>query len=152
MQDWLKASLARLSQKSDVAVTIRYALERWSALLRYCEDGRVEMDNNAAERALRAVALGRTTIGLRDRTREENARPPSRVCWVGQAERDRSGSIPELGAAAHCRSPHQSDRGTAAVESASGQIAGGGGGMTPRLPQTNRVHNLPDRWHDLKRH
>jgi transposase len=59
MQAWLKATLGKLSQKSDVAVAIRYALERWSALLRYCEDGRVEMDNNAAERALRAVALGR---------------------------------------------------------------------------------------------
>jgi len=59
MQAWWKATLAKLSQKSDVAVAIRYALERWSALLRFCEDGRVEMDNNAAERALRAVALGR---------------------------------------------------------------------------------------------
>ena len=59
MHVWLKATLAKLSQKSDVALAIRYALERWSALLRYCEDGRIEMDNNAAERALRAVALGR---------------------------------------------------------------------------------------------
>lgn len=59
MQAWLKATLGTLSQKSDVAVAIRYALERSSALVRYCEDGRVEMDNNAAERALRAVALGR---------------------------------------------------------------------------------------------
>jgi len=59
MHVWLKATLAKLSQKSDVAVAIRYALERWTALLRFCEDGRVEMDNNAAERALRAVALGR---------------------------------------------------------------------------------------------
>lgn len=59
MNVWLKATLAKLSQKSDVAVAIRYALERWTALLRFCEDGRVEMDNNAAERALRAVALGR---------------------------------------------------------------------------------------------
>jgi len=56
---WLKATLAKLSQKSDVAAAIRYALERWAALLRYCDDGRIEMDNNAAERALRAVALGR---------------------------------------------------------------------------------------------
>jgi transposase len=56
---WWKATLAKLSQKSDVAMAIRYALDRWSALLRFCEDGRVEMDNNAAERALRAVALGR---------------------------------------------------------------------------------------------
>ena len=59
MNVWLKATLGKLSQKSDVAVAIRYALERWSALLRFSEDGRVEMDNNAAERALRAVALGR---------------------------------------------------------------------------------------------
>jgi transposase len=59
MHVWLKATLSKLSQKSDVAVAIRYALERWTALLRFCEDGRVEMDNNAAERALRAVALGR---------------------------------------------------------------------------------------------
>jgi transposase len=56
---WWKTTLSKLSQKSDVAVAIRYALERWSALLRFCEDGRIEMDNNAAERALRAVALGR---------------------------------------------------------------------------------------------
>jgi len=59
MHVWLKATLAKLSQKSDVAVAARYALERWNALLRYCKDGRIEMDNNAAERALRAVALGR---------------------------------------------------------------------------------------------
>ena len=59
MNAWLKAMLAKLSQKSDVAVAIRYALERWTALLRFCEDGRIEMDNNAAERSLRAVALGR---------------------------------------------------------------------------------------------
>src|SRR5580658_7675232 len=59
MRAWWKATLGKLSQKSDVAIAIRYALDRWSALLRFCEDGRVEMDNNAAERALRAVALGR---------------------------------------------------------------------------------------------
>ena len=56
---WLKATASRMSSKSDVAVAIQYALGRWDALTLYCEDGRVEMDNNAAERALRAVALGR---------------------------------------------------------------------------------------------
>ncbi len=59
MHAWLKATLTKLSQKSDVAMAIRYALDRWEALLRFSEDGRIEMDNNAAERALRAVALGR---------------------------------------------------------------------------------------------
>jgi transposase len=59
MHAWLKATMAKLSRKSDVALAIHYALERWAALRRFCEDGRVEMDNNAAERALRAVAVGR---------------------------------------------------------------------------------------------
>jgi transposase len=40
-------------------VAIRYALSNWVALTRYVADGRLEIDNNAAERALRAVALGR---------------------------------------------------------------------------------------------
>jgi transposase len=38
---------------------MRYALSRWPALIRYRDDGRLEIDNNAAERSLRAVALGR---------------------------------------------------------------------------------------------
>jgi len=59
MHAWLKATMAKLSRKSDVAMAIHYALERWASLRLFCEDGRVEMDNNAAERALRAVAVGR---------------------------------------------------------------------------------------------
>ncbi len=59
MHEWLQETLAKLSRKSAVASAIAYALGRWTALLRYCDDGRLEIDNNAAERALRAVALGR---------------------------------------------------------------------------------------------
>jgi len=40
-------------------MAVRYALGRWEALLRFCDDGGIEIDNNAAERALRVVALGR---------------------------------------------------------------------------------------------
>jgi transposase len=56
---WFKASLSRLSKKSEVTVAIHYALGRWTPFMRYCNDGTLEIDNNAAERALRAVALGR---------------------------------------------------------------------------------------------
>jgi transposase len=56
---WLQASLPTISSKSELATAIRYALARWPALSRYVEDGRIEIDNNAAERALRDVALGR---------------------------------------------------------------------------------------------
>jgi transposase len=59
MYEWLQATLAQLSRKSTVAAAIGYALGRWPALLRYCGDGQLEIDNNAAERALRAVAIGR---------------------------------------------------------------------------------------------
>ena len=56
---WLRTTLTQLSKKSELALAIRYALSRWTALTRYRDDGRLEIDNNAAERALRAVALGR---------------------------------------------------------------------------------------------
>ena len=59
LHQWLQSTLAVVSRKSEIAAAIRYALGRWRALLRYSEDGTIEIDNNAAERALRAVALGR---------------------------------------------------------------------------------------------
>ena len=59
MREWLRQTLARVSKKSELAKAIGYVLTRWSALTRYVEDGRIEIDNNAAERALRVVALGR---------------------------------------------------------------------------------------------
>jgi transposase len=59
LKQWLEEVLGQLSKKSDTAMAVRYALGRWEALLRYCDDGHLEIDNNAAERSLRAVALGR---------------------------------------------------------------------------------------------
>jgi transposase len=59
LRQWLEATLSKLSRKSETTVAIRYALSRWNALTRYIEDGHVEIDNNAAERSLRGVALGR---------------------------------------------------------------------------------------------
>ena len=59
LRQWFETTLPKLSRKSDTTAAIRYALSLWDALLRYTNDGRLEIDNNAAERALRAVALGR---------------------------------------------------------------------------------------------
>jgi transposase len=56
---WLEGTLSKVSMKSTLATAIKYALARWAALVRYIDDGRIEIDNNAAERAIRAVALGR---------------------------------------------------------------------------------------------
>jgi transposase len=59
LKDFLERALASLSGKSTLAVAIRYSLSRWPALCRFAHDGRLEMSNNAAERAIRPLALGR---------------------------------------------------------------------------------------------
>jgi len=55
LHDWLEVSLTKLSRKSDTTAAIRYALTLWSALTRFCDERKLEIDNNAAERSLRAV-------------------------------------------------------------------------------------------------
>jgi transposase len=59
LKQWFEETLEKLSRKSDTAMAVRYALGQWEALMRFCDDGGIEIDNNAAERALRCVALGR---------------------------------------------------------------------------------------------
>jgi transposase len=59
LERWLRETLASLSQKSETSKAIQYALNQWQALVFYIDDGVVDIDNNSAERALRAVALGR---------------------------------------------------------------------------------------------
>jgi len=49
----------RVSAKSELAKAARHSLARWQTLTRYVDDGRIEINNSAAERALRGVAVGR---------------------------------------------------------------------------------------------
>lgn len=59
LRAWLIETQSTLSVKSPLAGAIQYTLGRWTALTRYVDDGRIEIDNNAAERAIRALVLGR---------------------------------------------------------------------------------------------
>ncbi len=59
MKLWLETTLPKLSAKSNLAKAMRYTLSRWAGLNRYVDDGRAEVDNNAAERSIRGIALGR---------------------------------------------------------------------------------------------
>ena len=59
MQTWLTEQLERVSGRSILAQAIRYALNHWDGLVLYLDDGRLEMDTNTVERAMRPVALGR---------------------------------------------------------------------------------------------
>ena len=59
LEAWLRAQHMRVSRKAEIGKAIAYALNHWAALTRFLEDGRVCMSNNAAERALRGIAVGR---------------------------------------------------------------------------------------------
>jgi transposase len=59
LHTWLTEQLERVPGRSTLAQAIRYALNHWRGLIRFLDDGRLEMDNNVVERAIRPVALGR---------------------------------------------------------------------------------------------
>ena len=59
LHGWMTQTLTQVSAKSPMAQAVGYALSNWTALTRFVDDGRIEAHNNAAERALRCVALGR---------------------------------------------------------------------------------------------
>lgn len=59
LRQWLDDNHKRLPHKSGTAEAIRYSLSRWTSLCRFLDDGTIEIDNNAAERAIRPIALGR---------------------------------------------------------------------------------------------
>ena len=56
---WLRQQRAKLSRSNDLATAMDYLLKRWPAFTRFLDDGRICLSNNAAERALRGIALGR---------------------------------------------------------------------------------------------
>jgi hypothetical protein len=77
---WLGEQLSRISQKSRLAEAIRYALSRWAGLSLFLEDGRIEIDSNTVERAIRPLAL----------TRKHRRDPDARTAHDhGDAERGR---------------------------------------------------------------
>jgi transposase len=58
-EPWLRTKLGLISQKTKLAEAIRYALSRWDGLTRFIADGRIEIDSNVVERAIRQIALNR---------------------------------------------------------------------------------------------
>jgi hypothetical protein len=59
LESWMREQRVKLSRGNDVAKAMDYMLKRWSAFTRFLDDGRICLSNNAAERALRGIALGR---------------------------------------------------------------------------------------------
>lgn len=59
LKTWLEAQLATVSRKSTIAEAIRYGLGRWDGLVRFLDDGRIEIDSNVVERTIRPIAINR---------------------------------------------------------------------------------------------
>jgi transposase len=59
LRDWLETQLSKVSAKSPIAEAIRYGLNHWDGLVRFLDDGRIELDTNIVERSMRPVALTR---------------------------------------------------------------------------------------------
>jgi transposase len=59
LENWMREQRTKLSRGNDVAKAMDYMLKRWAAFTRFLEDGRICLSNNAAERAIRCIALGR---------------------------------------------------------------------------------------------
>src|SRR4029077_3582503 len=59
LRAWLETRLAAVSEKSTIAEANRYGFHHWDGLVRFLDDGRIEMDTNSVERAMRPIALNR---------------------------------------------------------------------------------------------
>ena len=59
LEAWMREQRAKLSRRNDIAKAMDYMLKRWTAFTRFLDDGRICMSNNAAERGVRGIALGR---------------------------------------------------------------------------------------------
>jgi hypothetical protein len=87
LEPWLRGKLGLISQKSKLAEAIRYALVRWDGLIRFVDDGRIEIDSNVVERANPAFGIDAQKcavcwLGSRWRASPHWSRPASCARWI----------------------------------------------------------------------
>jgi hypothetical protein len=105
LEGWMRSERARLSRHADVAKAMDYMLKRWAAFTRFLSDGRICLTNNAAERALRGIAIGRKNwlfAGSDCGGERAASMIPDRH---RQAQQHRSAGLARRRAAPHCRPP-----------------------------------------------
>ena len=109
--------LGQISGKSALAQALRYSLSRWEALTRYTQDGRLDICNNAAERAIRPLAIGRKNwLFAGSDPGGQRAAIIYTLNRNGKNERHRSGSLSSRRHRPHRRSPGKADRRNPALE------------------------------------
>ena len=105
LEPWLREKLARIRQKTKLAEAIRYALSRWDGLMRFVDDGRIEINSNIVERAIRPIALKRKNALFAGSDGGGRELGDWRLAYRDlQAQRRRSAGL-------HHRRPHEDRRG-----------------------------------------
>ena len=131
--DWMTRERAKLSRHNEVAKAMDYMLKRIDAFTRFLDDGRICLSNNAAERALRGIALGRKVMAVRRlRSRRRARGDHADADPHGQAQRRRSPGLARRRAGPHRRSQDHRSRRAAAVE------------LAPRNPRRCRCLIIPE--------
>ena len=126
LERWMREQRAKLSRGNEVAKAMEYMLKRWTAFTHFLDDGRICLSNNAAERALRGIALGRKSWLFAG-----SDRGGQRAAAHGQNERCRSSSLAGRRSYPHRRAPGSQARRTPAVELAAASRERQAGGLTP---------------------
>jgi hypothetical protein len=131
LESWMRAVRARMSRHADVGRAMDYMLKRWDTFSRFLGDGRICLTNNAAERALRGVALGRKAwlFAGSDRGGERAAATYSLI-GTAKLERRRSSCLAGRRAPPHRRPSRLTPARTAPVALA-----------TPRQEYRRRLNN-----------
>jgi transposase len=93
LEEWMRTERARLSRHAEVAKAMDYMLKRWPAFTRFLDDGRICLSNNAAERALRGIALGRRSWLFAVRSRRRARRGDVHADRHRKAQRHRPASL-----------------------------------------------------------
>jgi transposase len=84
LRSWFDAQLAKLPARGPLAEAIRYALNHWDGLQRFLDDGRIELDNNSVERAMRPVCLSRKNELRVCAARSRRRSPVGRTRWASE--------------------------------------------------------------------
>jgi len=82
LRAWMETERRRLSSKSDLGKALPYALGRWTGLARFTADGRLAIDNNAAERALRRIAVTRKILPYQQACQSASKTDPFPACKI----------------------------------------------------------------------
>jgi len=124
LESWMRRERRKLSSKTALAEAMDYSLKRWTALTRFLDDGRICVSNNAAERAVRGIAVGRRNWTFAGS--DSGGRRAAAIYTLIETCKlnDVDPRLARRRSSPHCRSPFQACRRVVALALASHQVTG----------------------------